>query len=129
MHCKLHTEFILITRDRYTSNRYLYKAWGGTSAEAAIDYAYVTVNGNRLNVTVDTKLAAANALSSFNARSGLLADVYLVKGGTWDLVVSSDGKSLSGAVALVGTGYITPANVPYVAAIKGTLKNSGSITI
>lgn len=111
----------------YTSNRYLYKAWSGTNPELAIDYAYVTVTGNSLNVTVDTKLAGANQLSSFNAHSGLLANVYIIAGGTWDIFVDDEGN-LTGAVVLVGNGYIEPSVAPYVAAIAGVQKDSGSIT-
>ena len=111
----------------YTSNRYLYKAWSGTNPELAIDYAYVSADGARLNVTVDTRLAAANALSSFNARSGLLANVYIVAGGTWD-ITADDAGNLSGGVVLVGNGYIEPSAAPYVAAISGVLKDAGSIT-
>jgi hypothetical protein len=122
----------------YSSNRYLYRLRAGTQAEAAIDYAYVTSAPGKLNVTVDSKLASSNALSQFNARSGMLANVYLVVGGSFNLKV---GNSVSGSIELVGTSYpplpksrqhnryILAATTPFSALVSGTLLEKGSRVI
>ncbi|KAF9271467.1 hypothetical protein BGZ68_003590, partial [Mortierella alpina] len=52
---------------QYTTNRSLYKFINGNNAMSSIDYAFVTSAGNSIGVTVDTRIAAANQLSNFNA--------------------------------------------------------------
>jgi hypothetical protein len=93
----------------------------------------------RLNVTVDRSLAAANALSHFNARSGILANVYQISAGGFNLNVGN--SVISGSVSLSGMAYLPPEKqrgnrrnvlaevTPYVAVLSGTLVEKGNRAI
>lgn len=112
---------------RYATNRYLYRFIGGAYSNSLLDFDYVTVHGNQVGVTVDTRIAAANQLSNFNAHSGLTANVYIVASGGFAVTLGT--TSLSGAISLIGTGYISPGQAPYKAVISGTMVGRGTVTV
>lgn len=112
---------------RYATNRYLYRFIGGAYSNSLLDFDYVSTKGSQIKVTVDTRIAAANQLSNFNARSGLLADVYLVASGGFEVTLGK--TSLSGAINVIGTGYISPGQAPYKAAITGTMVGRGTVSV
>ncbi|KAF9949450.1 hypothetical protein BGZ65_007326, partial [Modicella reniformis] len=89
---------------QYATNRYLYKFIYDNNAISLIDYAFVTSAGNSIGVTVDTRIAAANQLSNFNAGSGLTANVYIITSGGFSITLS--GTALSGSINVGGSGYI-----------------------
>jgi hypothetical protein len=112
---------------RYATNRYLYKLIGGTNAESRLDYAYVKSVGNSIGVTVDTRIAAANQLSVFNARSGFLANVYIVANGGFSFTANT--KTLSGTVNFGGRGFIFGGTAPFKASITGVIAGRGTIVL
>lgn len=112
---------------RFATNRYLYKFIDGNNAIALVDYAYVTTSGSSINVIVDTRLAAANQLSNFNARSGLTADVYLVASGGFSITLGT--TTLSGTIDVVGQSYIFYGTAPYKAKISGTVVGRGTMSL
>jgi hypothetical protein len=112
---------------RYATNRYLYRLIGGAYSNSLLDFDYITVQGNRVGVTVDTRIAAANQLSNFNARSGLTANVYIVSSGGFAVTLGT--TSLSGVINVVGTGYIFPGQAPYKAVISGTMVGRGTASV
>lgn len=112
---------------RYVTNRYLNPLISGSKDELRTDFARVSTKSGTITVSVDTSIAAFNQLSVFNARSGLLADVYNPARGGFKLVVKN-GK-ISGWVNFAGRGVISGASAPYKARIGGKAKQKGKISL
>ena len=113
---------------RYTTNRYLNRFVGGAFVNSLLDYAYVGVAGNTISVTVDPRIAAANSLSNFNARTGLAAGVYEIQSGGFQIsLVGTSG--VAGWADLVGHGYISPYTAPYKAIVSGKVVGRGTTSI
>jgi hypothetical protein len=112
---------------RYATNRYLYKFIGGSNANSLLDFVYVTNTGSTIGVTVDTRIAAANQLSNFNARTGLTMNAYEVASGGFSVTLGT--TALSGSINVIGTGYIFSGTAPYKAVISGTIIGRGTTTI
>jgi hypothetical protein len=113
---------------RYCTNRALYKFIGGSNVNSLLDFSEVTLKGSTVGVTVDSRLAAANQLSQFNARSGVTANVFLIASGGFSFTVAQDG-TVSGRINVQGKGYISPGTAPYKASIGGKVIGKGTITI
>lgn len=115
----------------YTTNRGLYSVLYAKYGYALLDYAVVTVDKKgTVRVVVDTRIAPANEQSYFNARSGLLANVWLVVSGGLQFVVNAKGV-LTGTINFKGRGYIEPGNgrVPYVGIITGQAIGRGTLNL
>jgi hypothetical protein len=115
---------------RYVTNKYLDKVIGDNAAATGLDFAYVTYTGNTVNVTIDSRVAAANVGSGFNAKSGHLADVYRPANGGFQLTVGAN-KQLSGEINIRGTSTSnsTLTRVPYVAKISGSVVGHGILIL
>jgi len=112
---------------RYVTNRSLYKFIGGSNANADLDFAYITTTGSTIDVTVDSRIAAANQLSNFNARTGITMNVYVIASGGFSVTPTS--TTLSGSINLLGDGYIAFGTAPYKAIISGSIIGSGTTTL
>ena len=115
---------------RYVTNIYFNPYIHGSSiillpGFAAVDFAYVTSTDTFIEVAVDPTLAASNQLSTFNARSGLLANVYNPAVGGFKIVFGANG-AITGTIDLVGRGMISGGEAPYKALISGTPVQRGT---
>ncbi|KAF3099042.1 hypothetical protein TWF569_009242 [Orbilia oligospora] len=113
---------------RYFTNRYLYTLANGRFGQSRLDYVYQTRSGSTYTNTIDTRYAAANQLSGFNARSGLLANVYLPDVGSWTFTVGSGSKTCRGQIRVDGRGFIEPGRAPYRGKYSGTLISTRKLT-
>lgn len=113
----------------YVTNKYLDKVIGDTAAAAGLDFAYVTYTGNTIDVTIDSKVAAANIDSGFNEKSGLHADVYRPANGGFRLTLGAD-KQLSGSIHIRGRSALDSAlTAPYAAKISGNVVGRGILIL
>ena len=80
-----------------------------------------------MRFTVDSRNAAANQLSNFNARTGVAAQVYVVYSGSIKLTRTSN--KVTGTVDLVGRGFISHGFAPYRAVLSGRPIKSGQLSV
>src|SRR6266536_4197588 len=102
----------------------LYKFIGGTSANPALDFAYIASTTNSIGVTVNTRIAAANQLSAFNSQTGITKQVYIVSGGT---LTFSLGTGIGGRINLAGRGYISRGTSVDRAVVSGNIIGIGTV--
>lgn len=113
---------------RYVTNRYLYPLIGGARDATLVDFAFVSNTATGVEVIVDTSIAAANQLSTFNARSGITSNIYNPASGGFNLAFG-DGAAVSGVVNIVGRGLISGGQAPYQAFISGAIIQKGTFTL
>ena len=84
---------------------------------ASINVAFVTMNASTglLSIRLDGSFnglpaARTSLLNTFNMRSGQLANVYQALDGGLDLQFSNEGRSIQGAIDVVGNGMIEPGS-------------------
>ncbi|KAK9315529.1 hypothetical protein V1524DRAFT_447169 [Lipomyces starkeyi] len=113
---------------RFFANRYLYKAVMGSSYYSLLDYVFMTLGRNSITAKIDTRIAAANQLSCFNAHSGLFANCYNIAAGTFQ-INSSLRPTIYGGISLIGTGYTFYSRAPYSARFSATLVGKGNLAL
>ncbi|KAF3909665.1 hypothetical protein AA313_de0207779 [Arthrobotrys entomopaga] len=106
---------------RYFTNRYLYTIVNGLFGQSRLDYVYQSRSGSTYTNKIDTRIAAANQLSGFNARSGILANVFLPDVGSWTITFGAGSKTIAGQIKVDGRGFIEPGRAPYRGRYSGTL--------
>lgn len=112
---------------RYVTNRYLNLFIGGREDTTCVDFARVSTIASTVSVIVDTSVAAANQISVFNARSGLIASVYNPATGGFNLVIGANGQ-ISGKIDMIGRLHISGGQALYLASISGVVTKKGKIT-
>lgn len=112
---------------RYATNRYLNPYISDSRDITGLGYARVSTTANSLTVSVDTSLAAANQISVFNARSGLIANIYNPASGGINLVFGNNGV-ISGKISVTGRSLISGGQAPYQAIIRGKAKQKGVLS-
>jgi hypothetical protein len=85
---------------RFVTNRYINSYISDSRDITGLRYARVSATANSVTVSVDTSLAAANQISVFNARSGLIANIYNPASGGFNLVFGNNGL-ISGKISIV----------------------------
>ncbi|KAI6774954.1 hypothetical protein HG530_001712 [Fusarium avenaceum] len=113
---------------RYVTNRYLNPYIGGSRDITGVRYARVSTTANSMTVSVDTSFAAANQISVFNARSGLIANIYNPASGGFNLVFGNNGV-ISGKISVTGRSLISGGQAPYQAIISGKARQKGVLSI
>ncbi|KAK6538955.1 hypothetical protein TWF694_010505 [Orbilia ellipsospora] len=113
---------------RYFTNRYLYTIVNGLFGQSRLDYVYQSRKGSTYTNTIDTRIAAANQLSGFNARSGILANVFLPDTGSWTATFGTGSKTIAGVIRVDGRGFIEPGRAPYRGRYSGTLIATRKLT-
>lgn len=116
---------------RYATNRLLDQVINTADlfSGSRLDLAFVDTTGETITATVDTTLAAADQLNLFNARSGILADVYEVAEGGITLTRATADSPLTGFISFTGRSFIFGGQAPYNAVITGTVFSKGTGTI
>ncbi|KAL6407594.1 hypothetical protein AUP68_08613 [Ilyonectria robusta] len=112
----------------YVTNRYLNPFISGRRDTTRLDFARVSATRSTVTVSVDTSIAAANQISVFNARSGLLANIYNPATGGFNLVFGSNGR-ISGRISMTGRTPTSGGQAPYQAIISGIVTQRGRIAI
>lgn len=96
---------------------------------AELDIASVTQpDTNTLAVRLDGDpggVARAAQLNSFNALSGLAANVYQIYQGGIDLRFSEDATAVEGEMLFGGIGYVFPGSASMYASFRGTVIQPG----
>ncbi|KAH7141965.1 hypothetical protein EDB81DRAFT_653122 [Dactylonectria macrodidyma] len=112
----------------YVTNRYLNPFISGRRDTTRLDFARISTTRSKVTVSVDTSIAAANQISVFNARSGILANIYNPATGGFNLVFGNNGQ-ISGRISLTGGTPTSGGQAPYQAIISGIVKQRGRIVI
>lgn len=91
-----------------------------------IDLAYVAYDPNAqlLQVQPDINLSAVG-INTFNAYSGLTADVYQIFDGAMQIQSQDGFATISGIVDILGTGAIFHSNTRYTATLSGAYAGQG----
>ncbi len=113
----------------FATNTGLYPAVGipadTTSRTAQIDIASVTQpDSNSIAIRLDGDpggIARTALLNSFNALSGLTANVYQIYQGGMNLRFSDDASTIEGELLFGGIGYIYPGSAAMEARFSGTV--------
>jgi len=98
---------------------------GNRSQRAAIDVAFVNLDSQAgaINIKVDSNAARTSQLNTFNVRSGLTANVYQIVAGSMTINFKGRGESITGALDLIGSGFIYPGSTRIQATVTGSPQN------
>lgn len=98
---------------------------GSRSQSAALDVAFVNLNSQAgaINIKVDSNAARTSQLNTFNVQSGLTANVYQIVAGNMTINFKGGGESISGALDLIGSGFIYSGSTRIQATVTGSLQN------
>jgi hypothetical protein len=113
---------------RYVTNRYLNPYISDSRDITGLGHARVSTTADSVTVSVDTSLAAANQISVFNARNGLITNIYNPASGGFNLVFGNNGV-ISGKISITGRALISGGQAPYQAIISGKVKEKGILPI
>lgn len=111
----------------FATNRAYYSLIGDANAGSQLDLAYVNYDSQSatFDIRPDPSIAAASTFNLFNAQSGLLADMYLIREGQMLVQFQNDWNTVVGQANLVGTEHLYYSNVPYNVTITGSYGGSG----
>jgi len=112
----------------FTNTFFTYLTSGTAPSAAQLDVAYVSTTDTKVVVQPDSRISLGTAFFNiFNAASGITANIYQVTSGQLDFQFTDDFKSVDGNINIVGSSYFFYGTSPYVAKVKGTLLNCGTL--